>query len=147
MKLRIIFPSVVLAFLIIIIILSLGYSYEAKLFPLLICVPVAVLLVGQILREVRAKVKEEAVPGEKKIATKGALAKALAPPAWIAGLLLSLYLLGYLVGTPLFTLLYLKLHGEKWLLTVIVVLAIIAVVYGGFTLGLKIPLYKGLLFS
>jgi len=32
-------------------------------------------------------------------------------------------------------------------LTVMVVLAIIVVIYGGFTLGLRMPLYKGLLFS
>jgi hypothetical protein len=58
-----------------------------------------------------------------------------------------IYLLGYLAGCSLFSVLYLKVHGEKWGMSIGFSLGVIALVYGGFEIALKTPLYRGLLFQ
>jgi len=122
MKTSSIFVVIVLAILGIVIITSLAYPYDAKLFPLFIAIPTAVLAVVQIFRE-----------------TMGA--------AWIAGLALIMCSIGLLAGLPLFTFLYLKLHRQSWLLSIVITLIMLAVIWGGFVVGFKMPLYKGLLFT
>jgi hypothetical protein len=47
---------------------------------------------------------------------------------------------------PLFILTYLKVHGEKWLWTIILPIAMFVIVYFGFGLLLETPLYEGWLF-
>jgi len=140
-----VFALVILVIMGVVIVMSLGYSYAAKFFPLSVAIPTAALAVVQIVREVRAKTEPTEVPQETKAARRDVFRKYLAALAWIAALLLIIYLVGLLVGFPLFTLLYLKLHRQSWLLSIIVSLAILAVVYGGFVVGLKMPLYGGLL--
>jgi len=143
--LRTVFPSVILAIAIILIIVTIGYPYKAKLFPLLIAFSVAALLVAQIVKEASTKSEQETDAEDKKVGLKDTLAKYLTVPAWIIAFALSIYVLGYLVGIPLFFLIYLKLHGEKWLTTVICVLAVIVLVYGVFEVAFDIQLYKGIL--
>ena len=150
MKVGLIFPSVILLILIFLIILCLGYPPYVRLSPLLIMSLAAVLLAIQILKELRAVIKQQGIPGdsgEKKITTRDTPAKGLRVVAWMIAIVVFVYLLGFLVGIPLFALLYLKLNGEKWLTTVIYVLLVIALVYGGFEVGLEVYLYKGLLFG
>ena len=147
MKLEIIFSSVVLAILTILIIVSLGYSSVARLFPFIVIIPTVILLMIQTIREVQRKLQQKAVPQQKEIDVKGSIYKYLRAPVWIGSFLLSIYLLGYLVGTVLFSLIYLKLHGVKWLTTILYVLATIVLIYGGFELVLRAPLYEGLLFK
>ena len=144
MRASTIFALVVLAIAGIIIIVSLGYSYEASLFPLLITIPMAALAVAQIIKETRAKA-ELPQQGEK-VSGKGIFGKYLAVPAWMVALLLIIYLIGLLMGFPLFIFLYLKLHHQSWLLSIVMTLVTIAVIYGGFVIGFKIPLWEGLLF-
>ena len=147
MKLEIIFSSVVLAILTILIIMSLGYSSVARLFPFIVIIPTVILLVIQTIREVQRKLQQKVIPKGKEINDKGGIYKYLRAPVWMGSFLLSIYLLGYLVGTALFSLIYLKVHGVKWLMTIFYVLGTIALIYGGFELALKAPLYEGLLFK
>jgi len=145
--LRIIFPSAVLAILITLIIISLGYRYTARLFPLLVMSPVVALLVVQIFMEFRTKAKQEMVCKEDKPAGEVTLGKYLRSQAWVAALLLLIYLLGFVVGPSLFVLIYLRVHGMKWLTTMICAVTVIVIVYGAFGSLFEVYLYKGLLFS
>jgi len=140
-----IFALVILGILGVVIVKSLGYPYGARYFPLSVAIPTAALAVVQIVREVRAKTEPREVPRETQAPRKDIFGKYLTAPAWIVTLLLIVYLVGLLVGFPLFTFLYLRLHRQSWLLSIIVPLVILAVVYGGFVVGLQMPLYEGLL--
>ena len=147
MKTSSIFVVIVLAILGIVIITSLAYPYDAKLFPLFIAIPTAVLAVVQIFRETMGRREPQTVPQEEKVARKGFSRDYLAAAAWIAGLALIMCSIGLLAGLPLFTFLYLKLHRQSWLLSIVITLAVLAVIWGGFVVGFKMPLYKGLLFT
>jgi hypothetical protein len=64
---------------------------------------------------------------------------------WLLALLLLIYLLGFLVALPLYTLLYLKKRTEKWLMAVSMAAGIAGLVYGVSILDLGTDLYGGLL--
>lgn len=137
-----IFAFLMLAILGTIIVMSLGYPAKAKRFPLAIAIPVAALQVVLTIREVRVKAELR----DNEVAGKDAFSNYVAVMVWIAGLLLTIYLVGLLVGFSLFTFIYLKLHRQSWLLSIILTVVMAAVVYGGFVLGFKMQLYTGLLF-
>lgn len=119
---------------------ALNYSFETMLFPYIIGVPIVILCIVQITREIN-KEPESSEGGELEKNKKSYLIASV----WIAGFILMIYLLGYLFAIPLFLLLYLKLHGEKWLLSIIIAGVTTGVIYSGFVLGLKVPLHGGIL--
>jgi len=141
-----VFALILLAFFGVVIVISLGYDQRDKLFPLIIAIPTAFIAVVQIVEEVRARTKSQVVPDEKQVARQGVFRGYGAVLGWIAGLLVATYALGLLIGFPLFTFLYLKLHRVGWLLSITLALAIAGLVYGGFAIAFEMPLYKGLVF-
>jgi uncharacterized membrane protein len=143
MKTRMIFPSAALVIVTILIIVTLRYPYKAKLFPLLVAFPVAVLLVVNIVTEALGRSKLEVESENKTDSPKDTLFKYLAVAAWMIAFALLIYFSGYLVGVPVFLFLYLKLHGEKWPAAIIYVLIVTVFVYGVFELLFNIQLYKG----
>jgi len=146
MRFSTIFALIILAIVGLMIVTSLGYSRDAKLFPLMIAIPIAALAVAQIASEVWTKTEPKEMAQEKKVVTRDVLRNYLVAPAWIAALLLITYLVGLLAGFLLFTFLYLRLHRQSWLLSIIVTLVMAAVIYGGFAIAFQVPLYKGVLF-
>ena len=66
--------------------------------------------------------------------------------AWIGGFTLSIGLLGFAVGMPLFVLAYTLTYREKWLWVILLPAAMFVIVYVGFGLLLQTPLYEGWLF-
>lgn len=143
----IIFPLILLLVLTTMIIISLEYQFIARLFPLLVMLPVGALLVAQIFLEFRAKAKQKTAPEERGRAPQASLGDYLKSQVWIIALLLAIYLLGFVAGPALFLLTYLKLHGVKWFTTTICIAVVIALVYVGFGLLFEVYLYQGLLFS
>ena len=143
---NLIFPLVLLAALTTMIVVSLGYQYTAKLFPLLVMLPVAALLVVQIFLEAR-KLRQETAPRESTQAGQADLFSYLKSQGWVVVLLLSIYLLGFVIGPALFLLIYLRMQGVKWLTTAICIAMAMAIVYGAFGLLFEVYLYEGLLFS
>lgn len=66
---------------------------------------------------------------------------------WTAGLCLAIYLLGFYIAVPIFAFAYLKWRGRSWLTAIIFAIAILVFIYIVFNIGLKSPLYKGLIFG
>jgi hypothetical protein len=66
---------------------------------------------------------------------------------WVAGLCLAIYLLGFYISIPVFAFAYLKWRKRSWLAAVIFAVALLAASYAIFAIGLKVPLYKGLIFG
>jgi|GEM_PF-2285911 len=66
--------------------------------------------------------------------------------AWIGAFVLLIWLLGLAAGLPLFVFAYIKTYDEGWRWSIILTITMFLIVYGGFAILLKIPLYEGLLF-
>lgn len=146
-----------LYFLIFIVIVSLIFfidslsfnSMRSKLLPSIASGLVLVLSAIQLVREIklsrkkpeeidakttRAREKEESVYGN------------FLSFAWLAGIIAAIYLFGFLISIPVFVFLYLKLHGIRWLPTIISSVATGAGVYLLFVVALQVELYSGLVF-
>ena len=67
--------------------------------------------------------------------------------AWIAGFVLGIYLLSFIIAIPLFMLSYMRWLGTSWRTTIIFTLLTPAIIYGAFEVALRIELYRGLLFT
>ncbi len=66
---------------------------------------------------------------------------------WILALLITLYVFGFLITIPLFTISYLKSHGETWRFSVGLSVMVWGIFFVTFVFGLNVSLYKGILFS
>jgi len=132
--------------------ICLDYPYRARFFPLIVISLCGLLVAAELLQALAA------VLGSK-LGESGAAPGRAAPPAgdqqrwrfffatlWIGIFALLLWLLGFIVGLPLFLMAYVKMHGEKWRWALILPAVMFVIVYVGFGLLLKSPLYEGFLF-
>ena len=68
--------------------------------------------------------------------------------AWFVGGTVLVYLVGFIVSIPAFLFLFLKWRAkEKWMVSIVVPVAVTAVVYFVFIWVLSVPLYEGVLFE
>lgn len=145
MILEIVFSSITLLIMVLLIFLSLGYPPTARLFPLMVIIPTTILIAMELIKAIYKKRGQTTAPEAQDSAGNKPVFQNLRTLIWIVGFLLSLYLLGYLVGTALFSLLYLRLNGENWSTSIIYVIGIIGLIYGCFQVGLDTQFYEGLL--
>jgi len=142
--------------LIVIILLMLGVlitsagfrQIEAKLLPMVVAGVVLFLSVIELVREAKGNKgspsqKESAAGADE--ASKGLLGRYLYEGAWIIGFFLGIYLVGFLAAMALFILAYLKLHGRRWLISIIMAVTVTLFSYATFYL-LGVDSYPGLLF-
>lgn len=115
------------------------YSFPVHRFPIIIGLATIALAAFAVIRTLaRPAPKDD--DGENAPAwprgTTGAL-------LWLASALPMVIFLGYLVGPALFLLLYLRLHGEKWLTAILFAAGCAAFIYLGFheLLAVRVPLY------
>jgi hypothetical protein len=152
---------------------TLGLGAKARLVPQVVAVPTLVLLLVQLaidfvpglarrfarlerkeligVQAVREQVHPEHIvvrehptpedPGEPPSGELEAL-------AWMGAMLGSALLLGFLVGGPLFALLYVRLHGRRpWSLALLVAAGLAAAIVGVFDWTLGAPLWRGWLWT
>ncbi|MFC1893793.1 tripartite tricarboxylate transporter TctB family protein [Chloroflexota bacterium] len=67
--------------------------------------------------------------------------------AWLVGFALFIYLLGFLIAVPLYTLFYMKQRGSRWLGAFVTAVLFTAIIYIVFEVALGVILYKGVLFA
>ena len=118
------------------------YPVEAILLPFIIAGVLSILVVTQLVREFLAK----RMKTDSETRFKITFIPFLQPILWILGILPIIYLLGFVVGIPLYIFLYLKLHKESWLMSIIITSVSAVVVYFGFGVLLHFRFHKGLLF-
>lgn len=103
----------------------------------------AIQLVSEILPRVRSETTvTEEQPGEEK---KSSWYGYLLIEGWVVGFLLAIYLLGFMIAIPLFTVSYMKSHGTRWLVAIAFGLVVSVLIYGIFEIVLQVKLYQGLL--
>lgn len=148
-KFELLFLTVVFGLLMLLIIDLQQYVFEVKLLPLLIIVPVALLVIIQVLRGILTKDKQTNSFGEEEAGEKiepGMARKHISALGYLAALLMGAYLFGFMAGFSLFTLFFTKLRGESWLLSISLAIAMPALIWLGFGLGLDVSFYRGIVF-
>ena len=126
MKASRILALILFAFVLFIIVYSLQYSGKARFGPLMIGIPTAVLIIAQIAREsfIKKSMPEEGQASEvnKGLATgfRENYRSYVEIGACLIGLLALVYIFGILIGFAIFLLAYLKLHKERWSLSIAV---------------------------
>jgi hypothetical protein len=149
-RFSILFTAALLTFLVVIVFYSTRYRFEARLFPVVIGIPAVVLLLVQIIRDVLHKEHGEgrlSGEGQEALSSSRTMSAYVWFGVWVVGFLLLIYVFGFLIAIPLFVFTYVKLHGRGWLYSLCVAVGMIMLIYGIFTLGMKMHFYPGLLFS
>ena len=144
---RVWFPGLILLFFIFLLIEgSLALTADAMIFPWIIGGLGCVLLLAEIVREARGT--EPRISGETKNGQDlGQLKVYLPGIGWLVAILPAIYFLGLSVTIPLYLLLYMKSHGERWTLSLIFMAVTGAFFYFVFVVALKVSFNEGLLLS
>lgn len=142
MKYSLVVSLSLLAIVVVMLAISLTYPYKAKLFPWIVGIPLGAMLMVQIVKELL----ERNQYGPQKI-ERELLRSYVFNLGWIAAFLVMIYFIGILIAIALFMFLYFKLHGERWALSIAVSSGVTGFLYISFAYLLKIPLYRGVLFS
>ena len=123
---------------------SLQYSPRAMLGPWVIGIP----MVGLLLRQTYLQTKELAgaqLPSDiRSLDLDGDYVQASLS---ILSLVLAIYLAGFMIALPIFTVIYLRMHKESWMLSLGLALLLSAGTYLLFVRLLSIPLYPGVVSS
>lgn len=130
---------------------ALAWPWKAKLFPLVISLPLLCLALAEVLWVLLGsasgaaaadfKLSQEHAPEVTRRRTAIAV-------AWIVGFFVLILLLGFLIAVPLLVFAYLKLQGrESWLFSAAFTLALWAAFYGLFDHLLHLPFPAGWLFE
>ncbi len=142
---------VIMVMMLVVIALSLGMPYYSRLLPLIFGSIVFLLSAIKLWQEFSSRDRKEEALTEGEVSKiregKAPLRAYLLAGAWITGLILSLYLLGFRIVAPLFVFSYMKSHGTRWRTSIIFGIIILVIVYFGFERSLDVDLYQGLLFQ
>ena len=139
----------IMAIALIVILFSIGMEqWKSKLLPLILSG--LILILGVI--ELRTGIFEgdggaATATGEmsQKNESRKILRGYLLTGAWVGGFLVAIFLLGFLIAIPLFTLFYMKLHGSTWLGAIILTIFVLGFMYAISEPLAGIKLYRGLL--
>jgi hypothetical protein len=130
------------------IIESLTFVYwESMALPLFVSSAIFVLAAVEVAREWRGDEGKKAAGAAEESDTKAENRRLWPIFGWAAGFCLAIYLLGFYISIPVFAFAYLKWRKRSWLAAVIFAIALFAFSYAVFTIGLKVPLYRGLVFG
>lgn len=124
---------------------ALSYGKEARMVPLVVLIPGLVLTGFRIAINLRAKEEQSKTDNASSDNTR-INRKFLIMSLWVVALIVMIWLLGFYVGTAVYTFLFLVIHKEKLLLSGSVALGTFAGLYIVFNVLSKIVLYKGQLF-
>jgi hypothetical protein len=139
-----IFAFFLLLVVILFLIPTLGYTFKAKVFPLIALLAASILLVIQISREFLPKPKEKKTAQEEE--AEGFGRKHLAMGAWMVGTPLMVWILGFMGTVIMLPFLYLRFQREGWRVTVLVTVGCGISFYFFFGIALNMPLYPGLIY-
>ena len=130
---------------------SLTFHYwESMVLPLTISSLIVILAAVEASKELRHQDNSEtAVEGESgtESTNKVKIKRLGLTFSWAAGFSLVIYLLGFYIAVPIFALAYLKWRRRSWLTATIFAIAMLAFIYVVFNIGLKVTLFRGLVFS
>ena len=137
----------------VVIIVDLGYSYKARLSPLVVGIPGLIVSLISLVSELRkglgkkdSLAEDQAAAAATEVKQAGNIGKEIIAFAWLTGLFLLIYVVGFMVAIPVYLFLYLKVKSSETLvLSILYSLISWGVLYGFFGVILHIPLYPGII--
>jgi hypothetical protein len=128
---------------------SKEWTIRAGLFPWIIGFPVLALTVAQVVIELRKMSWTPRTARDEENFTEALeFQRTLSILGWTVGYFMALWLIGFTVGVPTMTFLYLKIVGrESWSMSVTLAAVAWAFVYFLFVSILHVPFPEGLLFN
>jgi hypothetical protein len=127
------------------------YPLRAKLFPLLVAVPMLVIALYQVAVEIMGSRRTATAARTQESAAETATASAAdlrQGLLWFAAFFAGLWALGFLVAVPLFTFSYFVLAGgDRWYWGLLGAVVSIVLLWGMFDQWLHIPLLHGAIFT
>ena len=115
---------------------------EARVFPLAVALPGAALALAQLaLSALGRDVTAAEAEADAEVFGAERVRRTVEILGWIVGLLLAVYLVGFVVAVPLVAFAYLRTSGrEGWVASVVVAALCWALLYGVFDRALHVPL-------
>jgi len=122
---------------------ALDWPLKAKLFPLVIGIPLFCLASAEALWTLFGSASVE--QARDVALTEGApQSRTLVATAWIGGFFAAILLLGFPIAVPLFVFLYLVIQGrERWMFAAVFSAVVWGLFYGLFDLLLHLPFPAG----
>lgn len=146
-----------LAFFVIMTLISMTYSPKARRMPLVVMVPGLVLCAALVVKEMTDRRR---VAGKKqKAPAAGDDDQGSAPETteekkrmlimfgWMVLLVGMIWVTGFLVTIPVYTILFMRSLKENWRLSIIFGVVGFIVLYFLFVIGLSMELYPGLIYQ
>ena len=126
-------------------------DFQAKFLPILLSSLIFILASIGLWRDVSARGKQPAEAIDSEVDPRENLMvewrKYLIHSAWVLGLALGIFFLGFLITIPVFILLYMRSLGTKWHVALLVSILTPALFYILFEFVLHVELYRGLVFK
>ena len=132
--------------------ISLTYSPKARRMPLVVMVP-GLALAGANLMKAAAERRAAPPPPVEAAGAEAEGGESSGEPqrlflmiGWVLLLVLMIWIAGFLITIPVYTLLFMRVMKESWRLSILFAVSGFAVLYLLFGVTLHIELYPGLLF-
>lgn len=165
-KARIFFDLFLMAFFIAVIIASYQYNAKARLMPLVIAFPCLAMIIYNFIADARGKKEKKVISLEdemflktmekvhvdvmeekkdKKSDREEAMGL-LKSGAWIILYCLMVYLFGFLITIPVYTVIFMRYNDDSWTVTLSTAFGLWLTIYLVFSVIAKISLYDALIF-
>ena len=129
---------------------ALGWPLKAKLFPLVITIPLFCLAAVEVMWEIFGKAtaeEKDAKPSDGP-PPDVALRRTLLAAGWTVGFFVLILLVGFPIAVPVMVFAYLKLQGkERWIFSIVFTAGVWLFFYGLFELLLHLHFPDGWLFG
>ncbi len=165
-KVAVFFDLVLIGFYVAVIIASYQYNAKARLMPLVIAFPCIIMTVVQLVSDLRGQKKKKLISIEdemfqktmekihvevmeekkvKKTDREEAIALGKAA-AWVLLYVVMVYVLGFLITIPLYTVIFMRYSEDSWKLSLGTAFGLWATIYLVFVVIAKISLYDALIY-
>jgi hypothetical protein len=147
---QIVILAVIIALMAGAFVMSYYFEYtQAKLAPLTVSLIVFLLSAAQLLKELRGDGKKNRGVQEEGggRSTEQKLSAYVYESLWLGSFIIAIYLLGFYIAVPLFSLLYMLFHQAKWMTSMSVAVLTLLFIYIIFVRVLDFRLHNGLLLT
>lgn len=145
------FCLLLLLLLLVFFVATLGYKPIARRAPLIVMLPLAGMLIGQVVvlvKKLRQRQSEDVEVSLLPTIEAEKLKKALFLSLWMILLMLMIYFAGHAGGIALFLVFFLRFTShERWGLSISLGLGVTFALYVLFEVILKIPLFPGAIYT
>ncbi len=139
------------------VVIATGYNPKARRMPLVVGIPGVVLSMVEVARQTIGKrrsggVKAAAVTSGQEgsqtdLARSDERQKILRSIGWMVLIVILIWAFGFIIGLPLFSMIFMKAKKEGWVMSIAVTAAGMGVLYFLFMKALEMDIYRGLLFQ